>query len=219
MKDGFTLSVLQLGLLQTNCYILKNEETKEAVFVDPAETERSFKEAAAAEGIRPVAVLLTHGHYDHVGAVPYMREQFPDIRIVCGAGEKDLMEGNAPGTGFGSPFPKRSQSAAEAVDIWAEDGQILTFAGTSFKVLATPGHTAGSVCYLNEENELLFSGDTLFRGSCGRVDLVSGNAREMRMSLGKLKAGIGDDVQVLPGHEMTSNMGYEKMFNPYMAKA
>ncbi len=219
MKDGFELEVLRLGLLQTNCYILKNKETGAAVIVDPAETQRSFKEAVEAEDIRPEAVLLTHGHYDHVGAVPYLREQFPDIRIICGKEEQPLMRGEIPGTGPASPFPKRSADAAAAVDHWTEDGEILHLAGTDFRVLATPGHTAGSVCYFNEENGLLFSGDTLFCGSCGRVDLVTGSSRAMRQSLGRLKKEIRDDVEVLPGHESTSDMGYEKTYNPYMAMA
>ena len=105
------------------------------------------------------------------------------------------------------------------VDRYVEEGDELDLVGTKLKVIATPGHTEGSVCYYDEELKILFSGDTLFKGTCGRVDLPTGNARSMRDSLHRLRDLIPDDVKVLPGHMQLSLMGDEKKNNPYITHA
>ena len=189
---------LVLGMLATNCWFLQNPETKELLIVDPAASpERIFQQVTAMEG-KPAAVLLTHGHYDHVGAVAALREQ---------TGCKVYMD---PADAAGSQMLPLSRGLVD--ENWPE-GDELTIDELTFRVYHTPGHTPGSVCL--QCGGLLFSGDTLFAGSCGRTDLPGGSMAQMQKSLSMLAAlPLPDETQVLPGHEAFSTLGRERRGNP-----
>ncbi|MBE5996588.1 MAG: MBL fold metallo-hydrolase [Lachnospiraceae bacterium] len=211
MTDRFTVKILIVGEIRTNCYLMQNQETGAALIVDPGDEAEKIAQIIEKDGGTPEAILLTHGHHDHVMAVGDLRKRWPSCKVYIGSEEKGMLSqplGMFPGTPsdyMGEP------------DEWVDDGEVLSLIGTSFSVLRTPGHTKGSVCYWNEEEGILFSGDTLFRGSCGRTDFPGGSMEEMRESLKRLKDTIPDEVYVLPGHMNTSVMENEKRFNPYMA--
>ena len=211
MTDRFTIKILVVGEIRTNCYIMQNRETGAALIVDPGDGAEKIAQILMEDGGTPEAILLTHAHHDHIMAVGGLKERWPDCKVYIALKEKGMLTqplGMFPGT--------PAQYMGEP-DEWVSDGEELSLIGTSFSVLWTPGHTPGSVCYFNREEGILFSGDTLFRGSCGRTDFPGGSPEEMRASLQKLKESIPDEVYVLPGHMNTSVMENEKWFNPYMA--
>ncbi len=211
MTERFSIKILVVGEIRTNCYIMQNIQTGKALIVDPGDEAERIGQLLLKDGGTPEAILLTHGHHDHIMAVSDLKERTPDLKVYIGEEEKGMLRqplGMFPGTPsdfMGEP------------DVWVKDGDVLNLIGTSFEVLHTPGHTKGSVCYYNREEGILFSGDTLFCGSCGRTDFPGGSMREMRASLSRLKEEIPDDVFVLPGHMNTSVMEEEKRYNPYLA--
>ncbi len=192
------IRTLPLGDLETNCYIVNQDGEKDCVAIDPGADAHLIEQALAAENLRCVAVLLTHGHFDHVGAVR-------DLVATTGCAvylrpeELTLPPALTAGTLYYS-------------DLYPENCQ-LSVAGMDFSVLHTPGHTPGSVCLICED--ALFSGDTLFSGSCGRVDFPGGDARQMKASLSRIKA-LPDTLRVFPGHGEGSTLAHEKKHNFYL---
>ena len=156
-------------------------------------------------------ILLTHGHYDHIRGVPEVAEKTGAKVYIHSEDAVMLTDPEASLARFvgGTEF----KPTAEFTEI--KDGDVIDFDGTAIKVIHTPGHTKGSVCYVFDD--VILSGDTLFRGSVGRTDFPGGSAKEMQASLKKLKERIPDDAYVLPGHMNTSVMANEKRFNPFMA--
>ena len=187
-----------LGPVMTNCYFLKNKETGELLIVDPADQPQVIIDKIKEMQAKPVGILLTHGHYDHVRAVAALREQ---------TGCKVYMD---PADAAGSQMLPLSRGLVD--ENWPE-GDELTIDELTFRVYHTPGHTPGSVCL--QCGGLLFSGDTLFAGSCGRTDLPGGSMAQMQKSLSMLAAlPLADETQVLPGHEAFSTLGRERRGNP-----
>lgn len=191
---------LPLGQLETNCYLVADENGA-AVVIDPAESAPAILHAAQKNGWNIHAVLLTHGHFDHVGAVSALREA---LHCPVYLHESEL---TLP--------PQLTNGSLTYTDTYAE-GDTLDIGALHFTVLHTPGHTPGSVC-LRCENAL-FSGDTLFAGSCGRTDFVGGSDAQMRESLARL-AAIGENLTVLPGHGEASTLDRERETNYYLRRA
>lgn len=193
-----TLHTLPLGAYQTNCYILHQEASSSCVVIDPGYTPEVILDFLAGKGLTLEAILLTHGHFDHVGAVR-------DLAVETGCrvwlNPDDL-----------SMPPKLTAGPLYYTDTYSE-GDTISPAGISFQVLSTPGHTPGSVCLIAED--FLFSGDTLFAGSCGRTDLPGGSTRAIRESLRRL-AALPQDYIVHPGHGESTTLAWEKQYNPYM---
>ena len=184
----------------TNCYLCKNKETGEGFIVDPGENELKISVNISKMEMKPVAIILTHGHYDHIGAVNALKERY-GIKVYVSEAEKELI-GNKKmnlSSYFDSPM------TIEA-DEFLKDGQKITLAGINMTFIATPGHTKGSVCYLYEN--AIFSGDTLFRGTCGRCDFYGGDSWAMHDSLAKL-ALLEGDRPVYPGHEGETSLDQE----------
>ena len=213
MTEQFGLKLLPVGSLGTNCYLYWEKGSGRALVVDPGGDADRILQALRQDGLTAEAVLLTHGHYDHVLGLADLCRACPGIAVIAGEDEPEMMR-------FGrGPYPPECGEAADCITKTVAGGEELSLIGTTLSVLHTPGHSRGSVCFYDEAQELLFSGDTLFRESCGRVDLTGGNAREMRISLGILKERIPDPVIVLPGHMDWTDMAHEKEFNVYMARA
>ena len=193
-----TLHTLPLGAYQTNCYILHQEASSSCVVIDPGYTPEVILDFLAGKGLTLEAILLTHGHFDHVGAV---RDLAAETGCRVWLNPDDL-----------SMPPKLTAGPLYYTDTYSE-GDTISPAGISFQVLSTPGHTPGSVCLIAED--FLFSGDTLFAGSFGRTDLPGGSTRAIRESLRRL-AAIPQDYSVHPGHGESTTLAWEKQYNPYM---
>lgn len=202
LKGGVSMNILPLplGEYQTNCYLVSDEHGDAAV-IDPGYTPELVLSRASAEGLTVRAVLLTHGHFDHVGGVKA-------IAAATGSPvwlhENDLV------------LPEQlTAGPLYYTDTYDKDATIQ-IGRLTFTVLETPGHTPGSVCL--RCGHALFSGDTLFASSCGRVDLFGGNGQQMLHSLQKL-AQIPENLRVLPGHGPETTLDWERAHNPYLREA
>ena len=202
---------LCLGMVQTNCYLLQNEDSKELIIVDPAENEAAITKRIEAMQAKPVAILLTHGHFDHIMAAKELREAF-HIPIYAHGAEKDVLAD--PNLNL-STMTGRTPYSLEA-DVYLKDGDEPDIPGFKFRVLHTPGHTHGSCCYYFYQDKVLISGDTLFCGSCGRTDFPTSSGKQMMESLKRLVTELPGETAVYPGHEDTTTIAYEKRSNPFV---
>lgn len=185
--------------LYTNTFLMVTD-AGHGIIVDAAAAPQTYLDALQAEHAQLTHILLTHGHYDHVGAVAALRKA---------TGCKVYMD---PVDAAGSQMLPLTRDLVD--ENWPANGE-LKIDELTFKIYHTPGHTPGSVCLLC--GELLFSGDTLFAGSCGRTDFPGGSMQQMQQSLSLLaELPIPNTVQVLPGHESFSTLGRERRSNPYM---
>ncbi|MDO4490805.1 MAG: MBL fold metallo-hydrolase [Lachnospiraceae bacterium] len=199
---------LVLGMVSTNCYLIQNTETKELIFVDPADNApQLIRQVEKMEG-KPAAILLTHGHFDHIMAADQLRKEY-DIPVYVHELDEEVLEDpalNLSGNWAGAYSMKG--------DKLVKEGDVLNIAGFEICVLHTPGHTQGSSCYYFPNEQLLVSGDTLFAQSYGRVDFPTSSAGAMKNSIKRLLSELPEDTAVLPGHEMTTSIAMEKRYNP-----
>lgn len=197
-----------LGQVGTNCYLIYREGGAQALIIDPADDADYILNQCRELGVSPMAILLTHGHFDHVLAVEDLCRTFK-IPVYAGKKEGPLLENpslNLSG-GYGEPLNIHT-------DVPVSDGDDLKLIGIHIKVLETPGHTAGSVCYWIEEEEVLISGDTLFEESLGRTDFPTGNTAEIVKSIKGRLFSLPEDTVVYPGHGNPTTIGHEKQYNP-----
>ena len=185
-----------LGDYQTNCYLVRQAGQTQCVLIDPGYEAGFLLDTLNAKGLELSAIALTHGHFDHVGAVRDLAAE-TGCRVYLSGDELSLP-------------PAITAGRLYYTDLYTDR---FTAAGIPFTVLKTPGHTPGSVCL--RTGSLLFSGDTLFSGSCGRTDLPGGNPADMRTSL-KLLAAIPENLTVYPGHGEATTLDAEKRYNPYL---
>lgn len=205
------VNVLQLGMIGTNCYLFWDEDTKLCAVVDPGDDGDQVARQIDKQGLTPVAILLTHSHFDHILGIPGLRERWPELPIYCHPADVDASKKTE--RIFGSSFP--AIGSFSGITLYAE-GDTVQVGTITVEVLGTPGHTPGSVVL--KAGEVLFTGDTLFRGSIGRTDLPGGNYAQIMESLKKL-AALEGDYHVCPGHEGMSTLNAERKGNYYMAQA
>ena len=198
------IKTLPVGQLETNCYVVTNEETLACVLIDPGDESNLILNYLEDNHLACEAIFLTHGHYDHVGAVEAVMEETGAPVYICP--RDDAAGGGDPDYTYLLPEGGR----------YYDDGDVLRFAGLSFQILAVPGHTAGGVAIVCED--ALFTGDTLFRGSCGRTDLPGGDMEEEFRSLKRL-CDLPGDYEVYPGHMDSSSLERERNFNYYCREA
>lgn len=198
------IMMFQLGAYQTNCYILCHEAQKICAVIDPGDSGAQLGAKLQELGYTVQVIYLTHGHHDHTGGVEALCQLFPDAPVYL-----HPKDGREATTAMRSIVP---ELAVETVDYG--EGDVLEFAGTTLTVLETPGHTPGSVVL--QWGDVLFTGDTLFAGSCGRTDFPGSNHKDMMASLARLYPLNG---QVLSGHMGQSTMEHERQSNPYLRQA
>ena len=198
------IQALQVPPIGTNCYLLLDEETGKGAIIDPGGAGAAIADAAEKMAMTPVAIFLTHGHYDHTGAVMDLRSKYPDVPVYLHAADAAMTKR------IDSLMPDVGETVAY------DEGDEIAVGGLTVRVYHTPGHSQGSVTL--EVGDVLFTGDTLFQGSCGRTDLAGGSPELMAKSLKRLVSFEGDR-QVLPGHESFSTLEQERVDNYWVAYA
>ncbi len=206
-------TTLPLGSIGANCYILTDDATRRACVIDPAVMCGEL--ARALDGCELQYILLTHGHFDHIFGVNGLRKLFPGVQVaIHQADERCLTD---PAYNLAGDYPLPEECRHITADIILTGGERLPFADTEFEVIHTPGHSPGSVCYLDRKNRAIYTGDTLFSLTVGRTDFVGGDFGQLMESLQKLLP-LSDDTAVLPGHNRASTIGFEKKRNRYLRK-
>lgn len=199
-----------VGIMATNCYLLINKETKETVIIDPGAQASLIISKITDLNLKPVAILLTHGHFDHIMAAGHVAEEY-GISIYASELEATLLSDSS----LNCSNLIRDNFDIEA-DVLLHDRQKLNLAGFVIEVINTPGHTSGGVCYYLEDKKILFTGDTLFNESIGRTDFPTGDIRALLNSVAKQLFTLPEDVVVYPGHGDTTTIEHEKNNNPFL---
>ena len=195
------IKLMQVGEIGTNCYLLEDEDTRSAAIIDPGGEAQGILDQAKADGIQVKAILLTHSHYDHTGAVRELREALPGVPVYLHPADAAQL-GTAVMPPIGETLPY-------------QEGDTVPVGNLTVQVLHTPGHTPGGVTLRVED--VLFTGDTLFQGSMGRTDL-GGSYTEIMASLKRL-GQLEGDLQVLPGHMGVSTLDRERKSNYFLREA
>lgn len=198
------------GIISTNCYLAINEETKQAVVIDPAACPSYLMSHIKSEGLKVEAILLTHGHFDHIMGIDGFLSEF-DVPVYVHEDDADAME---------DPALNQSSTYTSGYTFgktqYLRDRQTLELAGYTFQVIHTPGHTKGGCCYYVASEDVLFSGDTLFQNSVGRTDFVNSSTSDLVHSVREKLFLLPDDTIVYPGHMGETKIGHEKKYNPYV---
>lgn len=205
-----------VGMISTNCYILYGKEAggtgddqglAPGVVIDPGDNAPYILNKCRELGVEPEAVLLTHGHFDHILAAEDIRRTF-HVPILASEQEMELLE--EPAMNLSSSF---EESVSLTADRWLRDGETLELIGKRWSVIHTPGHTAGCLCFYIEDEEVLFSGDTLFHRAVGRTDLPTARPGEIKDSIVRKLFVLPEGTKVYPGHGEASTIGEEKKHN------
>ena len=197
-----------VGPVQTNCYFL-SDMNGDCVVVDPGEEAAKIIDYIEKKDLKPVAILLTHGHFDHIGAVDEVREKY-GIKVYAAAAEKETLQN--PDINLSSQF---GAGFTVEADEYFDDGQEIELLGEKVRCILTPGHTKGGMCYYFINSGMLFSGDTLFQQSVGRTDFPGGSMSEIVRSIREKLFVLPDYVRVYTGHGMMTTIKDEKMLNPF----
>ncbi|HEX8689533.1 MAG TPA: MBL fold metallo-hydrolase [Solirubrobacterales bacterium] len=205
--------MLTVGPVAENCFVLRREGSGSGLIVDPGEEPDRILEAVEEMGARIDAILLTHCHFDHIGAVAPVAT-ITGAPVYCPKLETPVLAdimAFVPFSGFG---PFESYDADETV----EGGETLELAGMTIDVIFTPGHSPGHVTYSVRDEEAIFSGDVLFQGSVGRVDLPGGDGPTLMRSIATLVESLPPETGVYPGHMGVTTLGAERATNPFLAE-
>ena len=210
-----------LGVNQTNCYFLYRDGGHECIVVDPADAGGSIYSALNKKDFQIRGILLTHGHFDHIWGVDALRDAanaaaeadgLEAVKVYAGAGERELLR-----SADLNVSERAGRACTTYADVYVKDGQEITLAGMTCKVIETPGHTAGGCCYYFEEAGILVAGDTLFEESVGRTDFPTGSMGTLIHSIKDKLFVLPDDTRVYPGHGDSTTIGHEKEYNPFCA--
>lgn len=198
-----------VGPIQTNCYFLYREDTKECLIIDPGYEADKIEAYVQKKQLHVAGILLTHGHFDHITAADEVRKKF-QTKIYASGKEKELMADPRMNVSV-----MMGESVSLKADVWLEDGQELEMLGETMRCILTPGHTGGGMCFYFPKACMLFSGDILFQESVGRTDFPTGSSRELIRSVREKLLVLPEAVRVYPGHGLMTTIRDEQMFNPY----
>ena len=199
-----------VGSVSTNCYLLKNKETGEMLIIDPGDCADRIEQKIIEMQVRPAAIILTHGHFDHILAAEELKNKYSIPIYACEKEEKTLQDPRINLTAY------HMHGYTLNADVYLTDLQVVELAGFSVQMIETPGHTVGSCCYYLKDEGVLFSGDTVFCGSVGRTDFPEGSTSAIVNSLHRLLEALPDETEVYPGHDVSTTIGYEKRYNPFV---
>lgn len=206
------IDVIELGILDTNCYILSDEDTNKAIVIDPGSNERKLIDFIVEQGLFVTHILITHGHFDHVGGVKKLKDELLDLGmnplVTMSKLEKDHMEIKAA-----SKYRKQFFE----LDIDIKDEEEVDFGIIKFKSILLPGHTNFSMCFYSKENNLVFVGDTLFYHSIGTEYYYDGPASDLSENIVKKLFVLPESTMVYPGHKQRTTIGEEIARNPYLS--
>lgn len=205
-----TVEMYVVGQVQTNCYFVGNEETKELLIVDPGDMGSALIQKVKEGNWNLVAILLTHGHFDHVGGVKALVEEF-DVPVYIHEEDKKTLEDPTYNVSW-MVGKEESYQASE----FLKDEQELDLAGFHIRVLFTPGHTPGGCCYYFPYQDVVFTGDSLFCGSIGRTDFKGGSMSQLVRAVKDKLMVLPERTTVYPGHNDVTSIESERMYNPYL---
>ncbi len=209
--SGLRVEQYVVGPVMTNCYFAVNEDTNEMLVIDPGDSAKQLIDKIKERALKPAAVLLTHGHFDHAWAAKEVAEEF-SVPVYAEEHEKETLL--SPEINLCGMMGQRG--VVFHADVYVKDEDTLDLAGFSVKVLHTPGHTKGGCCYYIEKEQALFAGDTLFCQSVGRTDFPGGSASVLIRSIEEKLLPLPGQTKVYPGHNETTTIGYERQYNPFL---
>ena len=203
--------------IQENTYIIW-DDTLEAAVIDAGNMNERENEVLAKfiadNGLKPKYALNTHGHFDHLLGVDFLREKY-GTQLAMSSKDELLLKGAYVSAEL---FGVKADALPEAIDVDLEGKESIKFGNTELKIIPTPGHTPGHVAFFEPASKVLFTGDTLFRESIGRTDLPGGDYSWIMRSIIENILPLGDDVKIYPGHGETSDIGHESMYNPFVVE-
>ena len=207
---GVKIGRIPLGNMGTNCYFVYREDTKNAIVFDPADNGYYLYEKLNDNGITVKAIFLTHGHFDHIYGVKKLKE-LSGAKVYASVDEVEVLKDSDKNVSelFGRVITLEPDETFNDLDV-------ITIEGMTFQVLATPGHTVGSVCFYFKDDNILIAGDTLFEGSVGRTDFPTGSMKTLVESINSKLMVLPDNTRVYPGHGGTTTIGDERQNNPFI---
>lgn len=207
------IEINKVGNIETNCYLVINEETKETIVIDPGEDGDFIGDRINSQGLKCAAIFYTHGHFDHATGTDDLKKALGyETKVYANSLERELLMDSLLNHSEKHGLGSRQYPA----DIYIEDGEVLSLAGFDIRAISTPGHTPGGMCYYFPEEGVLFSGDTLFNGSVGRTDFAEGDFATLVKSIVDKLYTLPEETKVYPGHMGDTTIGKEKTSNPYV---
>lgn len=204
---------LVLGIYETNCYVLRSDElTEDCLIIDPGMDADELTDFLSEHGLNPLAVILTHGHIDHIAGLAQLRESFQDIKVYIHKLDAQMLSDSRSNLSGISGMAFRTEPA----DFFLEDNSQFELAAIKLQVLHTPGHTPGGVCLYSADDGLAFVGDTLFAGSVGRTDFPGGSTTQLVEGIKQKLFTLLDRTKIYPGHGPATSIANEKANNPFL---
>lgn len=205
------VKVLPVGLLIENCYIVYNEDSKNCIIIDPGDEAEKISDFIEKQKCKPLGIILTHGHFDHIGAVKELQDKY-DIKCFASESEREIIN-----DGYKNLSIKYSDEPIEFIpEVLFNDGDEVVLEDIKFTVILTPGHTLGGASLYFKDEGFIMTGDTLFKNTVGRTDLPTSSFEDLMNSVNKKLMKLNDDIVVYPGHGSRTTIGIERRENSYV---